>query len=120
VDAVFDCGLADTHPQFRKPAADFVDPGVLMQNRKCLGDRFVERLGGDLYGVVGSGEITAVDQAGSEGHEIRLANSPFVRHKKFGVFASALLWPESERPVLPDLPDVQLSAKSAVCMSVSP
>src|SRR5450631_552775 len=41
-DSVLDGGLADAHPQFRKPVADLLDPGVLMQNRQRPGDRFVQ------------------------------------------------------------------------------
>jgi len=52
---VLDGWLTDAHPQLRKVFADLVNPGVLMQNRQGARDRFVQRLGGDLDGMVGSG-----------------------------------------------------------------
>jgi hypothetical protein len=65
---MLDRGLAHAHSQSRKPTADFLDPGVLMQNRQCSGDRFVESLRGNLNRMVGSGEITTRDLAVAEGH----------------------------------------------------
>lgn len=102
-DPVLDGGLAHAHLQFRKPVADLIHPGVLMQNRQRSGDRFVQRLGGDLNGMVGSGEITATDQAVSEGHEIILSYSLFVRHRDY--------WP----------PDVSGGVRpSSLCLSEYP
>ena len=40
-DAMLDSGLADPHPEFRKPCTDPIHPVVLAQDRESLGDGFI-------------------------------------------------------------------------------
>jgi hypothetical protein len=60
--------------------SDVPYPVVLLQGRKSAGDRFIERLAGDIYGVLNVSKILYRNRARSKSHDESLAYSPFVRH----------------------------------------
>jgi len=71
-----------------------------MQNRQGARDRFVQRLGGDLDGMVGSSEITTADLACSEGHEVRVPYSPFVRQPDMSGYTGSSPGPVGQNGLL--------------------
>ncbi len=61
--------LLDNNRHGCESLADLSYPVVLLQNSKSCGDRFIECLGGDLYGVLNISDILYGDRARSEDHK---------------------------------------------------
>ena len=60
--------LLDKNSHRCEPLTDLSYPVVLLQGRKSRGDRFIESLRGDLYGVLNVSNIFYRNCARSENH----------------------------------------------------
>ena len=61
--------LLDKNSHRCESLTDLSYPVVLLQGRKSGGDRFIERLRGDLYGVLNVSDILHRNCARSQNHE---------------------------------------------------
>ena len=65
----FDARLLDKNTYRCEPLTDLSYPVVLLQRGESRGDRFIESLRGDLYGVLNILNILYRNRARSEDHE---------------------------------------------------
>ena len=74
--------LLDNNSHCCEPLADFSYPVILLQGGESRGDRFIESLCGDLYGVLNVSNILYRNCARSKNHGKSVTYSPFVRHNR--------------------------------------
>jgi hypothetical protein len=86
--------LLDKNDYRCEPLTDLSYPVVLLQGSEGRGDRLIESLRGDLYGVLNVSKIPDRDYAGSKSHRKSLAYSSFVRQ------AGAIAIASTELPIL--------------------
>ena len=60
--------LLDKHAHRCEPLTDLSYPVVLLQGGESRGDRFIESLGGNLYGVLNVSKIPDRNRARSKNH----------------------------------------------------
>ncbi len=80
-DLVLDWRLLDNNSYRREPLTDLSYPVVLLQGGESRGDRFIESLRGNLYGVLNVSKILYPNRASSEDHKQSVAYSSFVRQQ---------------------------------------
>jgi hypothetical protein len=61
-------------------AAHLVDPIVLTKHTKALSYRLIERVRGNLDGVLNTSRVAVRDLALTKAHSLSLSYSPFIRH----------------------------------------
>ena len=74
--------LLDNNSHRCESLADLSYPVVLLQGGESGGDRFIECLRGDLYGVLNVSNILYRNCARSQNHGKSVTYSPFVRHNR--------------------------------------
>jgi hypothetical protein len=76
---MLDLRLVDGHDDARRTAIGIFAPGVLPKNAKCLSDRLVETLRGDLDRTFDALRVAACNPACSKPHKRTIALSFFIR-----------------------------------------
>ena len=64
-------GLLDKNSYRREPLTDLSYPVVLLQRGESRGDRFIESLRSDLYGVLNVSDILYRNCARSKNHKVK-------------------------------------------------
>jgi hypothetical protein len=82
-DFMLDSWLLDKNRHGCKSLTNFAYPVIFLQGSKSSGNRFIERFGSDIDGMLNFLDVSERNCAWSQNHEGRLAYSLFIRHRPY-------------------------------------